>query len=262
MTATYTSTLSAGQGMIEESRTLLDLWQPGMEGKELYRVALTSGRFPTVSAKRLQHMVIDAFTPRVLTNERPPSTWLKSVQDQLGQREFSQLMFLYTSRANLVLADFIREVYWPAYAAGRESITYDQAYTFVLRANQDGKTTKRWTEILVKRVAGYLTGTCADFGLLESGRKQERKILPFHIEPRVAAILAYDLHFAGLGDNRIIAHPDWQLFGMEREDVLAELKRLALRALFIIQAAGDVVKIHWPYKSMDEVIHVVTQSEF
>lgn len=262
MTATYTSTLSAGQGMIEESRILLDLWQPGMEGKELYRLALNSGHFPTVSAKRLDHLVIDAFVPRFVRSERAPAAWLKPALGRLNQREFSQVMFLYTARANLVLADFVREVYWPAYAAGRETITYEQAYNFVSRANQDGKTTKRWTETMVKRVTAYVTGTCADFALLEGGRKQERKLLPFHIEPRVATILAYDLHFAGLGDNRVIAHPDWQLFGMEREDVLAELKRLALRTLFIIQAAGEVVKIHWPYKSMDEVIDVVTQSEF
>ncbi len=77
MTVPYKSTLSAGQGMIPESRILLELWQPGMDGKELHRTALASGRFATVSAKRLSNMVIDVFTPRFLTCERPPAAWLK-----------------------------------------------------------------------------------------------------------------------------------------------------------------------------------------
>lgn len=237
MTATYTSTLSAGQGMIEESRTLLQLWKPDMDGKELYRMALASGRFPTVSAKRLDHMVIDAFAPRLLISERPPAGWLKAVQEQLSQREFSQIMFLYVGPGKLGLGGFCTRGVLACLCciSGRETVTYEQAYTFVSRANQDGKTTKRWTETLVKRVTAYLAGTCADFALLEGGRKQERKILPFHIEPRVAAILAYDLHFAELGDNRVIAHADWQLFGMEREDVLAEL-----------EAVGDAFALYHP----------------
>ena len=262
MTVPYKSTLSAGQGMIPESRILLELWQPGMDGKELHRVALASGRFATVSAKRLENMVIDVFTPRFLTAERPPAVWLKAIQDQLSQRELSQLMFLYAARDNLVLADFVRDIYWPTYAAGRDVISNEDARRFVERANLEGKPRQPWSDSVVTRMARYLTGTCADFALLENSRANERKILPFRIEPRVAAILAYDLHFAGLGDNRVVAHPDWQLFGLEREDVSAECKRLALRGLFIIQAAGEVVKIHWPHKSMDEVIDVVTHGEF
>ncbi|MFN8469245.1 MAG: BrxA family protein [Caldilineaceae bacterium] len=262
MTVPYKSTLSAGQGMIPESRILLELWQPSMDGKELHRAALASGRFATVSAKRLSNMVIDVFTPRFLTCERPPVAWLKDVQDQLSARELAQIMFLYAARDNLVLADFVRQVYWPAYAAGRDTISNEDARRFVERANLEGKPRQPWSDTVVTRMARYLTGACADFALLENGRANERRILPFRIEPRVAAILAYDLHFEGLGDNRVLAHEDWLLFGLEREDVLAEFKRLALRGLFIIQAAGEVVKIHWPYKSMDEVLHVLTQGEF
>mgnify|MGYP001366037341 CR=1 FL=1 len=93
-----------------------------------------------------------------------------------------------------------------------------------------------------------------------SGRRHDRNLVLF--PPQIIFSKPLRQYFAGLGDNRVLAHEDWLLFGLEREDVLAEFKRLALRGLFIIQAAGEVVKIHWPYKSMDEVIHAVTQGEF
>jgi hypothetical protein len=49
------------------------------------------------------------------------------------------------------------------------------------------------------------------------------------------------------------------LFGLEREDVREQLKRLSLQGLLIFQAASDVVHIGWTYKTMEEVIDVITQ---
>ena len=121
------------------------------------------------------------------------------------------------------------------------------------------KTIKYWSERTIQRVAGYLTGCCADFGMLEKGRKSVRKILPFRIEQQVIALLAYDLHFAGLGDNAVIAHPDWQLFGLEKDDLREEMKRLSLKGFIIIQSAGDVIRIGWNYKSWEELIHAVSK---
>lgn len=118
---------------------------------------------------------------------------------------------------------------------------------------------KPWSESTVRRVAGYLTGCCADYGMLEHGQKSSRKIIPFHIAPKVAAYLAYDLHFAGLGDNAVLAHEDWALYGLNRFDVLDEIKRLSLKGLLIAQAASDVARISWKYQSMEAVCDVIAE---
>jgi hypothetical protein len=131
----------------------------------------------------------------------------------------------------------------------------------VIQANQDGKTTTSWSDNMIERVAGYLTRCCADFGLLEAGIRRTRRILTYRIEPRVTAILAYDLHFAGHGDNAILTHPDWGLFGLERADVLEEMKQLALRNLLIVQSAGGVTRTSWQYNSMEDLINVLTRNE-
>ncbi|MNP75138.1 hypothetical protein D3C76_1721440 [compost metagenome] len=86
-----------------------------------------------------------------------------------------------------------------------------------------------------------------------------RRILPFRIQPKVAAYLSYDFKFQGLGDNQILGHSDWQLFGLEREDARDQLKRLSLQGFLIMQSAADVTQISWTYKKMDEVINVLTQ---
>lgn len=256
----YTTQLQAGLGMVDETEVLLDLWEPAMSATQLYQVALDSGRFPTMSARRLRNLVAECFSPRLMTDGDRPANQLKLLHPKLSSRELEQMLFLYACRANAILADFVREVYWRAYTSGRDVLSNQDARDFVTRANQDGLTTKPWSEGTVRRVAAYLTGACADFGLLEHGQRVARKVLPFRIERRAAIILAYDLHFMGLGDNSIVAHADWGLFGLERSDVLDELRRLSLKGLFIVQTAGDVTRIGWKCRDIKELADVIAES--
>jgi hypothetical protein len=259
MMATYTSMLGHGLGMIEETRALLDLWQEGISTQALTQAALRSGRFRQMSARRLRNFVESCFVPRYLRDQERPAKVLKSFEEVLSGRELAQMMFIYTCRANPILADFVRDVYWNAYVSGRMTISNDEARAFVTRANQDGKTTTPWTESMIVRVARYLTGCCADFGLLSGGKQSVRDILPFRIEQRVAAILAYELHFAGLGDNRLVDDPQWALFGLDATDVLDELKRLSLKGIVIVQQAGNAARIGWPCKTMEELCHAIAE---
>ncbi len=62
----YTTQLQAGLGLVNETKTFLELWSPGMSANQLYQVALESGRFPTVTARRLRNIVVECFAPRYL----------------------------------------------------------------------------------------------------------------------------------------------------------------------------------------------------
>ncbi|RMH79238.1 MAG: DUF1819 family protein [Calditrichaeota bacterium] len=256
---TYTTRLQAGLGLIPETKQLLSLWTEGMSASELTKYALAVGAFSNISSRRLKNIVIEGFASRYLTKEEYPAKFLKRLSNKLTPRAFGQILFIFTCRANPILFDFICEVYWNAYAAGNESLTNEQSRNWVRRAIENGKTTTPWSESTVIRVGRYLTGACADFGLLENVSKDNRRIIPFYILDEVAVFLAYDLHFAGLGDNSVISHPDWGLFGLTRDDVLDELKRLALQGWFIVQSGGGVIRIDWQYNSMEEVVDVLAQ---
>lgn len=259
--AVYTTQLAAGLGMVDETRLLLELWQEGMSGTDLYRAALASGHFSTLSARRLHDMIVVGFAPRYLVNQGAPARLLKTLTDRIPRQEFEQLLFIYTCRAHAILADFVRDIYWSAYTAGREALTNEEAQAFVLAAVRHCKTATPWSDSMIRRVASYLTGCCASFGLLEQGQRRVRKILPFRPQSQVVAILAYDLHFAGYGDNQVVHAPEWALFGLEATDVLNELKQLTLKGFLIVQAAGGVVRISWLYKTMEELAHVLIDGE-
>lgn len=256
----YTSQLGAGLGLVNETKTLLDLWSPSMSANQLHQVALESGRFPTVTARRLRNIVVECFAPRYLVAGGAPARHLKRLSSTISTADLTQLMLVFTSRANRIFGDFIRQVFWARYAGGYTQITNDDARIFVERAIDDGLMTKRWSASMVQNVSGYLNGCCADYGMLERGRRTSRRILPFRISPVVAAYLAYELHFAGVGDNTLLTHEDWALFGLAREDVLEEIKRLSLKGLLIVQVAGDVIRISWKQQDMEALCDVISQS--
>jgi len=259
-TCIYSTRLSAGLGLVPETSRLLELWQPEMTTPALLKVAMDAGAFPSVSARRLRNIVTEAFGPRFLIEGGEPARFLKAVQGRIGTADFRHLLLVYTCRANPVLADFIREVYWTRYAAGLDTVLKDDAHAFVSRAVADGKTRLRWSDKNMLRVSQYVLGACADFGLVGGMRDGGRVILPFRITPVVSSFLAHDLHFHRLGDNAVAQHAEWMLFGLHPDDTLNELKRLASKGQFILQAAPGIVHIAWKVKSMEDLPDVLAAS--
>jgi hypothetical protein len=78
-TVRYTTQLQAGLGMIDETRSLLQLWAEGVEPSALSQSALESGRFPNMSARRVRNLVIECFSPRYLSSDAKPAALLKKL---------------------------------------------------------------------------------------------------------------------------------------------------------------------------------------
>ena len=251
----YSTRLQAGLGLIPETHRLLALWEPGMGTTALLRAALASGEFPGITARRLENIVREAFAPRYLVDDARPARLMKTLLGTVPGHDLQQLMFLYTCRANRILGDFVRERYWPRYMAGNTRMSKAEAVDFIRRAMDRGLTTTRWADSTVERVSGYLPGVLADFGLLGPARLDTRPIQAFRPTPLLSSFLAHDLHVHGVGDQALLAHEDWRLFGLDDGDVLAELKQLALRGELILQSAGSLVRIAWKHQTMEGLAH-------
>ncbi|WP_395142855.1 BrxA family protein, partial [Armatimonas sp.] len=154
----YTTLLTAGLGQVNETKVLLELWEPGMAAGDLKVLALKSGRFPDMTARRLENIVTDCFAPRYLKGAPPAACYLKRLACTLPTTELLPLLLLYTSRANEVMRDFITLVYWERYAAGQMDIGSDDARVFLDRAIADGKTATTWSDKTVRLVSSGLVG--------------------------------------------------------------------------------------------------------
>jgi len=255
----YTTKLQAGLGLIEETKSLLGIWEPGMNRGQLEKVALESGLFSEVTARRLKNIVCECFAPRYLVNGDYPAIHLKELRLNLDKIAFNQLLHIYTCRVNAILADFVAQVYWPRYSSGYNEISVEEASCFIHQALDEGKMNKRWSDSTIRRVSGYLIGCLGNYGLVKKKRSSKRDFEAIRIEPSVAVYLAYDLRFKGLSDNAIVNHSDWNLFGMDSVEVIDELKRLSRQGYIIIQSAADLIHISWKHASLGELVNVLTQ---
>jgi hypothetical protein len=252
----YDVHLAKGQGMIPETVLLLKQWENGLTSTGLRDKVLDSGTLPKATAYRATDIVTRVFAPRYLREHGKPALWLKQLVEHGWQGEqLSQILFIYTVRRHLILRDFINEVYWPHYRAGAHLIHRQEGLNFLKAAAAAGKFRNQWSDAMQTKVVRYLFAALTDFRLTRNLPKNQREILPFAILPTTTAYLAHELHFAGTSDNNLPDHPDWALFGLDRYAVLQELRKIS--AHFIVQSAGDLVRIGWTHKSMEDFIDAI-----
>jgi len=258
----YTTELSKGQGMVDETLALLDLWEPGITVVQLKKKAVESGILGRSTAIRVEDIVGRVFAKRYLQGKNPPINQLKLLL-KLGvpQRALNQVLLLFTARVHDVLFDFVTQVYWRKFAAGATEICRDDALDFLYTAAANGVLAPPWSEVMMIRVARYLTGCLTEFQLAGPDRQGRRPLLPFRLGDLTALFLAHDLHFAGMSDRSILEHPDWGLFGLEMTDVQRELRRLG-RNHFLVQISGDLVRITWHYDTFEEALRGIAAAEF
>lgn len=253
----YTNQLQAGLGLIEETKTLLTLWDEDITSSQLHEKALQSGYFADKTSRRLRNIVTECFKPRYLVDNGNPVRNLKLIINEINQNDLLQFFLLFTCRANLLLRDFISEIYWDLYNGGYSEINNFHAENFINNALDLGKTEKRWEPSTIKRQTSYLMGCCIDFGLLERNKSSSKKIKPFYLCDTLKLYLSYDLYFSGFNNNQIINHQDWRIFGFSSADVLNNIKKLSMLGHLRLQSAGGVFDISWNYKNMKELLNVI-----
>lgn len=247
--AKYTTELSQGTGLINETLSLLYAFQDGMDRKDLLEYVRKNNTLSCQTDIRLHHIVYKVFYNRFLKTNKQIPMWLKRVREQgLPLKQFVQLLFVYCAREHAVLFDFITKVLNKAKEANKPSIDLSYIRVFMMDAVQNGKAS--WSETMQKKNAGYVRSTLIDFELLD----KKCNILPYEPSDFTVLYLIYEQHFAGLSDRAIWEMEEWQLFNLDRHQVLARIMDLSLRGAYIAQTSGDLLTISWNYQTMEEFI--------
>ena len=57
----------------------------------------------------------------------------------------------------------------------------------------------------------------------------------------------------------IVQHTDWQLFGLEPQEVVNQLKNLASDGHLYVQSSGELIQVSWKYRTMEECLHALVK---
>jgi len=142
ISASYKIMLQAGCGIVPETRVILNAWAPGLSVAELCRRLLEQGAFPNLASRTMQNLVKEGFAPRYLVDGARPALALKALSPVISNSDWTQLAYLYTARAVRLLGDYVREIYWPRYSAGNNTMTIVESREFVRRVSHQGGTDK------------------------------------------------------------------------------------------------------------------------
>ncbi|SHF72959.1 Putative inner membrane protein [Desulfacinum infernum DSM 9756] len=256
----YSTAISKGAGMIEETRRLLQYWSPDEPLEEFTRKVQKSGLLGNATAYRTRDVVRRVFAPRLLKPTDKPARVLKKVLDaRLPGRVFTELLFVYTARNDPLVYDFTVREYWPAARRGRAVLDTDSMLSFLSEAHCDGRLENQWSEKVSVRIARCVLGLLRDIGFLRESARARREIVNYRMSDEGAALLARDLHESGVTDSSLCEHPDWGLFGMNASEVVERLDGLGEHRGLIVQRAGSVVHFTWTVKSIEELIDVLAR---
>lgn len=258
--AKYTQLLPKGAALLPETRALLLAWNPGESGAALAHRVTKEDILGKHTARRARDVVKEVFAQRFLQPTDQPARHLKQfVEAEWRSQDFSDLVFYFAARRDKLLWDFTSIRYWPLVDRGRQVIRNQDVLDFLWEAEQDERIPQPWSPRIKIRLAGSLLTALTQFGLLRLLKPGVREVIPYRLTDEALIYLVYSLHLSGVTDGSLPEHETWSLLGMAPAEFLSRLEFLGDRSFFVVQRAGEVVRITWTYDSMEDVVRALTQ---
>ena len=246
----YNYKLGKGCGLIEETLTLLSVYQKGMTKDELAEYVHQYNTLSKSTAKRSQDIVKIVFYSRFMRRNPNVVYWLKTIREKgMMLSQFNQLLMLYCARDNAVFYDYLLQELNILKEEKKTLVPKDNSGNFIKKIAKTGDV--KWGENIQNRLASYLKTLLVEFNFTD----KKGIILPFEIAKFTVLYLMHELHFAGLSDVAIWNHEDWHLFGLDKYGVLEKIMELNLKGGYIAQSTGDLMTISWNYQTMEEFIN-------
>lgn len=250
--------LTKGTLSVDEVQALLRHWRPGETPSDFAERVRQTGIVTKRTTQRAND-VVSLFRSWFLLPDDRAARRLKLFSENGGDRRtLSELIFLHKARREYVLADFTRRRFWLACHEGALYLRTSEVEEFLQDAQESQMTGQLWKPETQERLAQGITRALLDVGFLQRGPRNTREYVLYRVTDFSIAYLAYDLHLGAQTDAGLAMHPDWELFGLSREQVLDRLDALDERAGLLVQRAGSVIRITWGHHDMEGVIHAFT----
>ena len=243
----YNTNLAKGTGFINETLTLMEFYEQGESKSDFLARCIAANILDKSTEHRTKDIINLVFFDRYWRGDKNVIHRLKSMRHNgLSLEALKTLLFIYTARANRVLYDFVKEI---TALNQNERITTSIANQFILKSISFNLAPS-WSDSMIKRVSSYLLSCLKDFDLLNS----ENYLTSSFPDQKVINYILHELHFEGHRDAEIIRDEVWGLLGLSDQQVIKEVEKISFRGTFIFQYSGEIIKIGWRYKNMEEFI--------
>jgi len=252
----YTSKIIKASALLTDTKLLLSHWNENLTVAENLNKSRTENIFGKASRSRIED-ILSIFRQRYLELEPSRKALVYLAKAQISADIFDKLLYFYSVRSDALLYDVVTTVINPLRETGRIEITVSDVRNAVTQWVSEGKTVSRWSDNTITRVVRNVMSSLRDFGILQGAVK--KRIASNYLPLEAFVYIAFYLNQLQPSGERLLHHPDWQLFFL----TVPNVERLFIEAhqhhLLEYYAAGSIIRIDFPTKSLEEYARVIVE---
>ena len=255
----YQSKIIKAGALLADTKTLFAHWDETCSVSENLARFRRDNIFGKASRSRVED-ILAIFRQRYLTTESVTKSLATLVKGQFPAEGLIRILYFHTTQADALLHDVVTEILFPFHLQGKIEVSVDDIQTPLLRWVREGKTSGRWSEATILRVAQGVMATLRDFGVLQG--KGFKRLAPVYLPVEAFAYLAFYLHQSQPSGERLLVDPEWRLFFLPSEAVERFFVEAHQRHFLEYYAAGSVIRITFPTKSIEEYARVLVERAY
>ena len=252
----YTSRIIKAGALLADTKTLLAAWDTSRSIADNLERFKHENLFGKASRSRIDD-ILAIFRQRYLQEPSVVAALHQLVNNRIGADALDTVLFFHSAQADRLLHDVVTQVLSDYYQRGKREIYPKELETALTRWVREGRTSARWQTYTTRRVAQGLLATLRDFGILEG--KVNKRLAPIHLPLAAFAYIAFYLHENQRSGERLIEHPEWQLFFLRTQAVEKLFMEAHQHRLLEYHAAGSVIRITFPSQSLEDYASVISE---
>ncbi|MCX6915667.1 MAG: DUF1819 family protein, partial [Verrucomicrobia bacterium] len=214
----YTSRIIKASALIADTRLLLAEWEPARPVAENLDRLRRQNVFGKTSRSRIEDILV-IFRQRYFDDPDVGAALVTLAQGDEASGWLDPLLYFFATQNDCVLRDVVVDLLYPRQQAGFSDAPVDVVERQIREWVAEGKTTSRWGDATMERVAQGMMATLRDFGVLQG--KMHKRIAPVYLPAPAFALIAHWLHRREGSGDRTLRSDDWKLFflpvaGVER----------------------------------------------
>lgn len=252
----YTSKIIKASALLDDTKTLLSHWDVDATVPENLDRIRRENVFAKASRSRVED-ILAVFRQRYLVEPDVIKALVVLVKNRMPAASLDRVLYFHAARADALLHDAVTEILLPTQGQGITDIEPVAVQRVLTKWVEKGLTTTAWSENTTVRVVQGLLSTLRDFGVLQGA--VNKKIAPAYMPVTAFAYIAFYLKQHQPSGAKLLEHPDWKLFFLNRELVERFLLEANQHHLLEYHAAGTVTRLTFPADTLEGYANVLAQ---
>jgi hypothetical protein len=252
----YTSRIIKAGALLGDTKTLLSHWDADASVPDNLDRVRRENILGKASRSRVKD-ILAVFRQRYLAEPNVLKALVVLVKNRFPAASLDRVLFFHAARADALLHDAVTEILKPMQTQGITDINTLAVQKLLANWSGNGLTTAAWSENTTERVAQGLLSTLRDFGVLQGAIK--KRTAPAYMPVTAFAYIAFYLKQHQPSGVKLLEHPDWKLFFLNRELVERFMHEANQHHLLEYHAAGTVTRLTFPTDTLEGYANVLAQ---